>query len=170
MSTCSHWSRTPYVILSMTVRMISAVQCTYSSSTGDQRVINQLTETRLSLALGMKSNCIFLVVDFTDSQLHSSQPSGGVASDDGICCSAPARSELSYSLSYSLFIYPTGPCEGLKPIIIDLATKGSPVGSAAVEVLVALSAPRELQLYKSILCRLIAVAEKFPAISTSLTS
>jgi hypothetical protein len=68
-------------------------------------------------------------------------------------------------------IYSADPCEGLRPRIVNLAKKGrGPVGSAAVEALVALKAPRELQLYKYTLCRLIVTVEKFPAVSTFLTS
>ena len=52
--------------------------------------------------------------------------------------------ESSPTLSYLLTIYSTGPCEGLKPRIIEIAQReGSPGGSAAVEVLVVLNAPRE---------------------------
>ena len=52
------------------------------------------------------------------------------------------------SLSCHLSIYSTALCEELKPRIIDLAKKGSgPVGSVAVEALVALNEPRESPLY-----------------------
>ena len=46
----------------------------------------------------------------------------------------------------------------------------SPGGSAAVQALVALKAPRESQLYEYILCRLTVIAEKFPTTPTFLTS
>lgn len=63
-------------------------------------------------------------------------------------------------MSHHFSICLTGLCEPVKHRVYELATKGrGPVGSAAVEVLVALKAPRESRFYWSIICRLMVVAE-----------
>ena len=71
----------------------------------------------------------------------------------------------------SLIIFSTGPCEALKPKIRELAEKEKcPVGSAAVEALVALKEPRESRLYWSMRRYLMGITNKSVTMSIYLIS
>ena len=63
--------------------------------------------------------------------------------------------------SFKFDLSSIGACEALKPYIRELAEKEKyPVGSAAVEALVALREPRESRFYWSMPCHLMGVTNK----------
>ena len=149
----------------MTVSTITAMSSTFSSFPDDlrDRVINQLDAishgTRIiqsSLSAALKSRCNGSFLGAYPANVHhrhSIYSVVGVVEDGHLFCLLPDRWGLSNPLRHpsSLTIELIGLSEKLKSKIFELARKaGGPVGSAAVEALVALDAldaPRESKLY-----------------------
>ena len=149
----------------MTVGTITAMSNAFSYFSDDlrDRVIHQLNAishgTRIiqsSLSAALKARCNGFFLGAYPANVHhrySIYSVVGVTEDGHLFCLVPDRWGLSSPLRRlsSLTIELIGLSEELKSKIFELARKtGGPVGSAAVEALVALNAldtPRESKLY-----------------------